>query len=213
MAEGEEAGAGRAPAGGGMHQPGLTSVTQTTASPDLHTFPLPHCSRWMRPLQCRNEEERKPISQSPAAHEPSVLGMAASTARVAGSPACRAVPCRDVLHCPTLGHVHQPWHGAWQEKAARGHGQFLAEIPANSRGGTAGVASCCHLRASARPWVSALFILSVDEKTTAHHLAEAEQGWVLGDGSCRVPARGSVRTAPPRQAAQGTGSPLLSLQH
>lgn len=58
--------------------------------PDLHSFLLPHSSRWMRPLQCRNGEKRKLISQSSAAHEPSVLGMAA---RVAGSLFC-AVLCR-----------------------------------------------------------------------------------------------------------------------
>lgn len=61
----------------------ITSIRQTAASPDLHTFLLPHCSRWMSPWQCCNEQKRKQISQPPAplaAHEPSVPGTAAATA-------------------------------------------------------------------------------------------------------------------------------------
>lgn len=102
-------------AGRGMHSAGVTSVTQTTASPDLHTFPLPHCSRWMRPLQCHNKQKRKQISQSPAplaAHEPSMLGMAAGTVGATGSFPCRATctrydpgPCRRRQG----GAVDNPW--------------------------------------------------------------------------------------------------------
>lgn len=100
-------------AGRGMHSAGVTSVTQTTASPDLHTFPLPHCSRWMRPLRCHNKQKRKQISQSPAplaAREPSMLGMAAGTVAATGSLPCRAGPRAPGM---TQGPAGEGREGPW----------------------------------------------------------------------------------------------------
>lgn len=69
----------------------------------------------MRPLWCRNEQKRKQISQPPAplaAHEPSVRGMAASTARAAGSPLCCAVHAAydpESHRTRQRGAVDNPW--------------------------------------------------------------------------------------------------------